>query len=128
MNVRGLIATNTTVSRDGLTTRNVEEFDAGGLSGKPIANRSNEVISKIYRHSGGKLPIIGVGGIFTAEDAFEKIAAGASLIQGYTGFVYSGPSFAIDIVSGLAKIIKNRGFANLDDVVGSAVNSAFHRV
>jgi len=119
--VSGIIATNTTISRDSLRTRNVQEFGAGGLSGKPIAKRSNEVISKIYRHSGGKVPIVGVGGIFTAQDAFDKIAAGATLVQAYTGFVYSGPSFATDIVSGLAQMIKARGFSNLDEVAGSGV-------
>ena len=121
MNVSGVIATNTTINRDKLLTPNVERLGAGGISGKPISARSNEVISAIYRYSGGKLPVIGVGGIFTAEDAFEKIAAGASLLQAYTGFVYHGPTFAVDVVSGLAKIIKERGFSNLDEAVGSAV-------
>ena len=116
----GIIAINTTVSRDGVKARNIERFGAGGLSGKPLANRSTDVISTIYRHSKGKLPIIGVGGIFNAEDAFEKIAAGASLVQAYTGFVYCGPSFAQDVNIGLAAILKQRGFATLDQAVGSA--------
>ena len=114
--IDGVIATNTTISRDGLRS-NIDE--AGGLSGKPLTKRSTEVISSIYKFSQGKLPIVGVGGIFTAEDAFAKIAAGASLIQAYTGFVYGGPSFAKDITSGLAAILKERGFKNLDAAVGS---------
>jgi len=114
--IDGIIATNTTISRDGLRS-NIDE--AGGLSGKPLEQRSNEVISKIYRYSKGTLPIVGVGGIFTAEDAFAKIAAGASLIQAYTGFVYGGPTFARDITSGLAAILMERGFKNLNDAVGS---------
>lgn len=114
--IDGIIATNTTISRDGLRS-NIDE--TGGLSGKPLEQRSNEVISQIYRYSKGKLPIIGVGGIFTAEDAFAKVAAGASLIQAYTGFVYGGPTFARDIASGLAAILIERGFENLDDAVGS---------
>ncbi|MBK7393078.1 MAG: quinone-dependent dihydroorotate dehydrogenase [Chloracidobacterium sp.] len=114
--IDGVVATNTTISRDGIRS-NIDE--AGGLSGKPLEQRSNEVISTIYRYSNGKLPIVGVGGIFTAEDAFAKIAAGASLIQAYTGFVYGGPTFARDITSGLAAILKERGFKNLDDAVGS---------
>ncbi len=114
--IDGIIATNTTISRDGLRS-NIDE--SGGLSGKPLEQRSNEVITTIYRYSKGKLPIIGVGGIFNAEDAFAKIAAGASLIQAYTGFVYGGPSFARDVTSGLAEILKERGFKNLDDAVGS---------
>lgn len=116
--IDGIIATNTTISRDGLRS-NIGE--AGGLSGKPVARRSTEVISSIDKYSKGKLPIVGVGGIFTAEDAFAKIAAGASLIQAYTGFVYCGPSFASDVTTGLAAILKEKGFANLDEAVGSKV-------
>lgn len=118
--VAGIIATNTTISRDGLRTADVEDIGAGGLSGKPLAKRSTEVISLIYKYSNSKLPIIGVGGIFSAEDAFEKIAAGASLVQAYTGFVYAGPTFAGDVNSGLAAIIRDRGFTNIDEAVGSA--------
>lgn len=118
--IDGIIATNTTISRDGLKTRGVDQLGDGGLSGKPLTIRSNDVISAIYRYSKGKLPIIGVGGIFTAEDAFAKIAAGASLIQAYTGFVYGGPTFAREINNGLAEILKERGFNNIDEAVGSA--------
>ena len=91
------------------------------MSGKPLQKISNEVIAKIYKYSKGKLPVIGVGGIFTAEDAFEKIASGASLVQAYTGFIYQGFSFAKDINSGLQKILKEKGFKNLDEAVGSKV-------
>jgi dihydroorotate dehydrogenase len=77
------------------------------------------VIAAIYRYSNGKLPIIGVGGIFTADDAFDKVAAGASLVQAYTGFVYGGPSFPSDISTGLGNILKSRGFSSLDAAVGS---------
>jgi dihydroorotate dehydrogenase len=119
--VNGVIATNTTILRDGVTTGGVEKLGDGGLSGKPLTKRSNEVISAIYRYSKGKLPIIGVGGIFTAADAFAKVAAGASLVQAYTGFVYGGPTFAREINRGLAEILKQRGFKNLDEAVGSAV-------
>lgn len=119
--IDGIIATNTTISRDGLRTDGVESIGSGGLSGKPLEKRSTEVISLIYKYSKGKLPIIGVGGIFTAEDAFAKIAAGASLIQAYTGFVYGGPSFASDVTCGLAAILKERGFDSFDLAVGSKV-------
>lgn len=118
--IDGIIATNTTITRDGLKTANVESTGAGGLSGKPLEKRSNEVISMIYKYSDGKLPIIGVGGIFTAEDAFAKIAAGASLLQAYTGFVYGGPSFPSDVNKGLFQILSDRGFSTLDEAVGSA--------
>ena len=116
LNLSGIIATNTTVKRENLKT-NINEI--GGLSGKPLQTKSNEVIAKIYKYSKGILPIIGVGGIFTAADAFEKIAAGACLVQAYTGFVYQGISFARDINSGLKNILKERGFVNLSDAVGS---------
>ncbi len=117
--VSGIIATNTTISRNGLVIKDIDQIGDGGLSGKPLAKRSSEVISMIYRSSKGALPIIGVGGIFTAEDAFAKVAAGASLIQAYTGFVYGGPSFARDINRGLAAILKERGYETLDEAVGS---------
>lgn len=118
-NISGIIATNTTVSRDDLKTREPVAFGPGGLSGRPLARRSNEVIAEIYRKSKGKLPIVGVGGVFTAEDAFEKIEIGASLIQVYTGFVYGGPTFARDINTGLASILRSKDFASLDEAVGS---------
>ena len=118
LNLAGIIATNTTVKRENLHTKINE---TGGLSGKPLQKKSNEVISKIYKYSNGKVPIIGVGGIFTARDAFEKIAAGACLVEVYTGFVYQGISFARDVNCGLAEILKEKGFANLDAAVGSQV-------
>jgi dihydroorotate dehydrogenase len=117
--VAGLIATNTTIARDGLLTRSAAEIGPGGISGRPLAARSTEVISKAYKHSRGKVPIIGVGGIFTAEDAFEKIAAGACLIQVYTGFVYSGPAFALELNRGLKRLLVERGFDTLDAAIGS---------
>lgn len=120
LGVSGIIATNTTVRRDKLKTRGVDAYGAGGLSGKPLAGRSTEVIRQIYRLSNGSLPIIGVGGIFTAEDAFEKIAAGASLIQAYTGFVYGGPTFAADVNRGLLQMMTERGFERLERLVGTS--------
>lgn len=118
--VSGIIATNTTTGREGLQTPEDEiaKIGAGGLSGRPIRRRSCDVIRQVRRFSNGKLDIIGVGGIFTAEDAFEKITAGASLVQAYTGFVYRGPGFARDVNEGLTGILKDRGFHTLDDAVG----------
>src|SRR5258708_6083724 len=118
--VSGIIATNTTVRRDDLLTSNeyVAACGQGGLSGAPLRARSNEVIAMTYRLTNGKLPIIGVGGVFTAADAWEKISAGASLIQLYTGFIYEGPNVARRINEGLAEILKPEGFHSLDDAVG----------
>lgn len=88
--IAGVIATNTTISRNGLTSDNQNE--TGGLSGKPLTKRATEVIAYLHQKGKAKFPIIGVGGILTAEDAIEKFKAGASLVQLYTGFVYEGPS------------------------------------
>ena len=115
----GIIATNTTVSREGLKTPGVERLGAGGISGRPLTRRSTDVIRNIYRLSKGKLPIIGVGGIFNAQDAFDKIIAGACLLQAYTGFVYSGPSFPAEVNAGLKAILDHRGFRDIDEAVGS---------
>lgn len=89
----GIVATNTTISRNGLKTDSdsVQRMGAGGLSGAPIRNRSTEVVEYLYQKSNGKLPIIASGGIFTAADAREKLRAGASLVQVWTGFIYEGP-------------------------------------
>jgi dihydroorotate dehydrogenase len=89
--IAGVIATNTTVSRDKLTADDTLKKEAGGLSGKPLTRRSTEVISYLAKKSKGTFPIIGVGGIHSPEDAMEKLAAGASLVQLYTGFIYEGP-------------------------------------
>ena len=101
--IAGVIATNTTISRAGLQTSalEVEQLGAGGVSGKPLHDRSTEVIRYLHEHSGGAFPIIGVGGIFSANDAREKLQAGASLIQVYTSFIYEGPSLAKRINQGL---------------------------
>lgn len=119
LEVDGIVATNTTISRDRLKTPGVESLGAGGISGRPLTDRSTQLIRTIFRYSHGRLPIVGVGGIFTAEDAFEKIAAGACLLQAYTGFIYSGPGFASDINVGLKAILRQRGFRDLDEAVGS---------
>lgn len=118
--IAGIIATNTTVGREGLRTppSAVAALGAGGLSGAPLQRRSTEVIAALYRLTDGKIPLVGVGGIFTAEDAWEKICAGAGLLQLYTGFIYQGPRVAKEINEGLAIILKKEGFASLDEAVG----------
>lgn len=93
--IAGVIATNTTISRDGLQSENKAE--AGGLSGKPLTNRSTEVIRFLSEKSNKAFPIIGVGGIHSAQDAIDKLEAGASLVQLYTGFIYEGPSLIKEI-------------------------------
>ncbi|RXK47092.1 quinone-dependent dihydroorotate dehydrogenase [Aquirufa rosea] len=93
----GIIATNTTLSREGLSSIESLKQEAGGLSGKPLTQRSTEVIAYLHQHSDGKIPIIGVGGIHSAEDALDKLKAGASLVQVYTGFIYEGPGLIKEI-------------------------------
>ncbi len=99
LSIDGLIATNTTIDRGGLTTSaaTLENIGNGGLSGKPLTGRATEVIFYIHQKSKGRFPIIGVGGIHSAKEAREKLEAGASLIQLYTGFVYQGPQLIKDI-------------------------------
>ena len=120
LKIDGIIATNTTVSRDNLRTAaaRVASYGEGGLSGKPLRSVSTEMIAQLYRLTAGQIPLIGVGGIFTAEDAWEKISAGASLIQLYTGFIYQGPNIAQQINEGLARILAREGLANVDAAVG----------
>ncbi|MFT5877408.1 MAG: dihydroorotate dehydrogenase [Salibacteraceae bacterium] len=97
----GVIATNTTISREGLKTDKSITDEMGGLSGKPVKNRSTEVIRYLHTKSKGSFPIIGVGGIQTAQDAIDKLEAGASLVQVYTGFIYEGPSMVKNICKGI---------------------------
>ena len=119
--IDGIIATNTTTARANLSHTPqgmLEAIGAGGLSGAPLRARSTEVIRALYRLSRGEIRIIGVGGIFDAADAWEKICAGASLLQLYTGFIYEGLTAARDINEGLAEILRREGFRTLDEAVG----------
>jgi len=102
--IAGVIATNTTISRDGLVSPGQLKNETGGLSGKPVAKRSTEVIQYLIEKSKGSFPIIGVGGIHSPEDALDKIAAGASLVQLYTGFIYEGPG----LIGRINKAILNK--------------------
>jgi dihydroorotate dehydrogenase len=120
----GIIASNTTIRRDGLKTeildttgKHIKE-EAGGISGAPLRQRSTEIIRFIWQQTAGKLPIIGVGGIFTAEDAWEKIIAGASLLQVYTGWIYEGPWLVPNILQGLLEKLETQGFSSLSTAVG----------
>lgn len=101
--IDGVVATNTTVARNDLKTENriLDEIGAGGLSGKPLEKRSTEVIRYIHQRAGGKIPIIGAGGIHSPDDAKRKMAAGASLVQLYTGFIYEGPGLIKRILKAL---------------------------
>jgi dihydroorotate dehydrogenase len=124
--ISGIVATNTTIARPSTADPNLLRIygEAGGLSGQPLKARSTEVIGHLHRQSGGKLPIIGVGGIFDAADAWEKIVAGASLVQVYTGLVYEGPAIARNVVSGLRSRLAERGLTTLRQAVGLGRDNA----
>ncbi|MGB3650013.1 MAG: quinone-dependent dihydroorotate dehydrogenase [Rivularia sp. (in: cyanobacteria)] len=122
----GIIATNTTIKREGLNTQILAQTskplleEAGGISGKPVRERSTEIIRYIWQQSQGEIPIIGVGGIFTAEDAWDKITAGACLVQIYTGWVYQGPGIIRRILKGLLLKLSENGLNNISQAVGLA--------
>ncbi len=103
--IHGIIATNTSISREGLLSKNKSE--TGGLSGKPINKRSNEIISYISKKSNKAFPIIGAGGILSAEDAVQKVKSGADLVQLYTGFIYNGPKLIRSINKALMEYYKS---------------------
>jgi dihydroorotate dehydrogenase len=118
--VAGVIATNTTTARAGLRTdaARVAAYGDGGLSGAPLRMRSTRVVAALRLLTRGALEIVGVGGVFSAEDAWEKICAGAGLVQLYTGFVYEGLGVARRINEGLAALVERNGFRTLDEAVG----------
>jgi dihydroorotate dehydrogenase len=102
----GLVATNTTISREELSpisAQQASKIGAGGLSGRPLRERSNEVLRFLHKHTEGKIPLVGSGGVFTSKDATSKLEAGATLVQVWTGFIYEGPGIVKKICSGLAK-------------------------
>ncbi|MHC5614172.1 MAG: quinone-dependent dihydroorotate dehydrogenase [Nostoc sp.] len=120
----GIIATNTTIRRDRLKTQVIDQtgkspqHEAGGISGEPLRDRSTEVIRFIWQQTQGQIPIIGVGGIFSPEDAWEKITAGASLIQVYTGWIYEGPLMVRRILLGLLILLEQSGLNSINEAVG----------
>jgi dihydroorotate dehydrogenase len=116
--VAGLIISNTTIARpESLKGRHKTE--TGGLSGAPLFGPSTEMLARAHRLAEGKLMLIGVGGIFSAEDALAKILAGATLVQIYTGFAYHGPALIPRLKTGLAALLKARGLASITDAIGA---------
>lgn len=123
--VDGVILTNTTLARPPL--RSPQAGEAGGLSGAPLFQLSTRQLARFYLMTGGRIPLIGVGGIGSAEQAWTKITAGASLLQLYSALVYKGPALVGDILSGLAARLEQSGHASLQQVVGSAANTIAHQ-
>jgi dihydroorotate dehydrogenase len=116
--IGGLIATNTTIARPA-TLQGVQSIEKGGLSGPPLSNMANRALAELYRLTGGKLPIIGCGGISNAADAYARIRAGASLVQIYTALVYNGPGFVREIKDELAALLIADGYDSVSDAVGA---------
>lgn len=116
--VAGLVATNTTTDRPAELDPKVKRLYAeeGGLSGRPLSKRSTEVIRTLYQLSQGRLPIIGVGGIFSLDDVIEKLSAGASLLQLYTGLIYEGPLLVRRLVRGLTDLLKQNGLTSFEEL------------
>ena len=114
--VDGLVVSNTTTSRDGLKSDNKSQM--GGLSGEPLKAKALATTKRMYALTGGAVPIIGVGGIMSAEDAYERIRAGATLVQIYTGMVYDGPGLVNRLREGLPALLKRDGFKSVKDAVG----------
>jgi dihydroorotate dehydrogenase len=123
--IAGIVATNTTIERPQTNNSMLKKIysETGGLSGKPLRAHSTEIIRHIFKQTKGKLPIIGVGGIFSADDTWEKITAGASLVQIYTGLVFEGPDITKKIVTGLRGKLERAGMKNLQEAVGSTLQS-----
>jgi len=120
----GLIATNTTISRDGLVTdpQSVKEIGNGGLSGLPLTQRSRDIVAQAFRLADGAFPVIGVGGIMTPHDAWRMICSGASLVQIYTGFIYGGPGMVKGINQCVLSKIRELGLSSVGDAVGRDVD------
>ena len=119
--ISGIIATNTTLSREGVKSANRGE--SGGLSGAPVFEKSTRVLAQLSAATGGKLPLIGVGGISNAEEAYEKIRAGASVVQLYTAMIYEGLSLIPRIANGLDSLLAHDGFATIKEAVGTGRNA-----
>lgn len=115
--VSGLVISNTTLSREGL--HGEHKGEAGGLSGAPLRQRSTELVRLARKVVGPELPIVGVGGVFSTDDAYEKITAGATLVQVYSGFIYGGPELPAQLAAGLVRRLQADGFAHISEAVGS---------
>ena len=114
----GIVATNTTISRPNELESDEKLQETGGMSGQPVKDMSTQFIRHIYQYTNGQFPIVGVGGIMNADDAWEKITAGASLLQAYSGFVFEGPSLAKAVVSGLEAKLRQHGLDRIEDAIG----------
>jgi dihydroorotate dehydrogenase len=116
--VAAIAATNTTLSRDGVEGH-PRAGEAGGLSGAPLTNRAQEVVRRVALRAAGRVPVIGSGGVMSAEDAWARLRAGATLVQVYTGFIYGGPGFPSQLNAGLLRLMERDGFRTIAEAIGA---------
>jgi dihydroorotate dehydrogenase len=114
----GVIATNTTIGRSGLRATGALAAEAGGLSGAPLRAVAQDACRVLFRHLRGRAPIVGVGGVFSADDAYQRIRAGAALVQIYTGLIYDGPGMVPRLLDGLAERLQRDGLSNVREAIG----------
>lgn len=120
MKLDGIVAVNTTARRAGLTDNSpIEHVEGGGISGRPLQARAIEVLRLLYAHVGDTLPLVSVGGILTPQDAWERILAGATLLQAHTGFIYGGPAWAAHVNADLTRRVRGAGATSIQDMVGA---------
>ena len=118
----GIVATNTSIQRAGLRTPGTMASEVGGLSGRPLRADANRVCRLLFKHVAGRVPIVGVGGIFNADDAYERIRSGATLVQLYTALIYEGPAVVGNIRRGLTDCLQRDGFTQVHDAIGADVD------
>jgi dihydroorotate dehydrogenase len=119
----GVVATNTTLQRPGPVASHPRAGEAGGLSGAPLAPLARRATRRIYARAGARLPIVGVGGVMSGADAYDRIRSGATLVQAYTGYIYGGPTFVPDALRELEALLRRDGFSRLSDAIGADARS-----
>ena len=119
----GIVATNTTIQRPGAVATHSRAAEAGGLSGAPVEPLATHALRRVASRAAGRLPVIGVGGVMSGEDAYRKIRSGATLVQAYTGYIYGGPAFTRHAVRELERLLKRDGFSRISDAIGADLQS-----
>jgi dihydroorotate dehydrogenase len=115
----GVVATNTTLQRPGAVAAHARASEAGGLSGAPLGPIARRAIRRIHARAGRRLPIVGVGGVMSGSDAYDRVRSGATLVQAYTGFIYGGPTFVPKVLNELEALLRRDGFSRLSDAIGA---------
>jgi dihydroorotate dehydrogenase len=119
----GIVATNTTLQRPGAVASHPRAGEAGGLSGAPLGPLARRVIRRLHARAGNRLPIVGVGGVMSGADAYDRVRSGATLVQAYTGYIYGGPRFVPNVLRELEALLRRDGFSRLSDAIGADIRS-----